>query len=102
MCLMVEDYEDKVIVFFFLRDKETNLDPLFKNYPAIVYHGYHQRRVGCMAGGNRSLYIDSEGYANACPFCQTKNCNIKDVLTTDFNAAAAVKANGCQAYENAL
>ena len=55
-----------------------------------------------MAGGNRSLYIDSEGYANACPFCQTKNFNIKDVLTAELNVGAAFKAIGCQAYENAL
>src|SRR4029078_8164631 len=46
-----------------------NLDPAYRDYPVIIYHGYHQRRMGCLAGGNRTLYIDSEGYVNACPFC---------------------------------
>jgi MoaA/NifB/PqqE/SkfB family radical SAM enzyme len=63
-----------------------NFEPSYKDYPIVIYHGYHQRRVGCMSGGNRALYIDSEGWVNACPFCHTKNFNIKDVLedTEDF------------------
>ncbi len=78
-----------------------NFDPAYHDYPVIIYHGYHQRRTGCLAGGNRTLYIDSEGYVNACPFCQSKNLNIKDALTTKENVSDSVKTAGCQQYENA-
>jgi MoaA/NifB/PqqE/SkfB family radical SAM enzyme len=78
-----------------------NFDKIYNEYPVIVYHGYHQRRMGCLAGGNRTLYIDSEGYVNACPFCQTKNFNIKDAIKADLNVAASLKISGCQLYENA-
>ena len=78
-----------------------NFDPAYHDYPVIIYHGYHQRRSGCLAGGNRTLYIDSEGYVNACPFCQTKNLNIKDALTTKENVQNTVRATGCQQYKNA-
>lgn len=78
-----------------------NFDPAYHDYPMIIYHGYHQRRSGCLAGGNRTLYIDSEGYVNACPFCQTKNLNIKDALTAKENVVNTVKATGCQQYKNA-
>jgi MoaA/NifB/PqqE/SkfB family radical SAM enzyme len=39
----------------------------YKNYPTVMYHGYHHRRVGCYSG-SRSLYIDSAGDVHACPF----------------------------------
>lgn len=75
-----------------------NFNPVYKDYPVIIYHGYHQRRVGCLSGGDRNLYIDSDGYVNACPFCQTKNFNIKDALADKTDVQALVKARGCQAY----
>jgi len=78
-----------------------NFDPSYNSYPVVIYHGYHQRRVGCFSGGNRTLYIDTEGYVNACPFCQTKNFNIKDAIKTDMNVAATVKETGCLDYKMA-
>ncbi len=75
-----------------------NFDPAYKDYPVIIYHGYHQRRVGCLSGGDRNLYIDSDGYVNACPFCHTKNFNIKEALANGTNVQASVKASGCQSY----
>jgi MoaA/NifB/PqqE/SkfB family radical SAM enzyme len=66
--------------------RKLNFDPEYADFPIVVYHGYHQRTVGCFSAGNRMLYIDSEGYVNACPFCHTKNFNIKDAIKTDrFN-----------------
>lgn len=47
-----------------------NSEDEFKDFPLIVYHGYHQRRVGCFGGGSRYLYIDSNGDIHACPFCR--------------------------------
>ncbi|MBA4139426.1 MAG: radical SAM protein [Segetibacter sp.] len=78
--------------------KTLNFGPAYKDYPVIIYHGYHQRRVGCLSGGDRNLYIDSDGYVNACPFCHTKNFNIKDALANKTDIQASVKASGCQSY----
>jgi MoaA/NifB/PqqE/SkfB family radical SAM enzyme len=66
--------------------RKLNFDPAYADYPIVVYHGYHQRTIGCFSAGNRMLYIDSEGYVNACPFCHSRNFNIKDAITSDsFN-----------------
>lgn len=96
--IFLNDDHLKLLEQFFLT---LNFDPAYKDYPVIIYHGYHQRRVGCLSGGNRNLYIDSEGYVNACPFCHTKNFNIKDALTTSFDIPGKVKERGCQLYEPA-
>lgn len=60
-----------------------NFDRKYKDYPTIIYHGYHQRRIGCFSGGYDNMYIDSAGNVDACPFCQTKLFNIKDLLESD-------------------
>lgn len=77
-----------------------NFDPVYADYPIIIYHGYHQKRLGCLSGGNRGLYIDSEGFVNACPFCHTRNFNIKDVLAKEKGFPELVKASKCPSYEN--
>ena len=51
----------------------------YKKYPILLYHGYHQRRVGCFAG-SRSVYIDSAGDVHSCPFCHTKSFNIIQLI----------------------
>ena len=102
-------YEDKQVILdqshYDLLEKFyllLNLDPSYRDYPVIIYHGYHQRRIGCLAGGNRTLYIDSEGFLNACPFCQTKITNIKDALIKEENIADDIRATGCLQYKNAI
>ncbi|CAN5148152.1 hypothetical protein BH11BAC5_BH11BAC5_53410 [soil metagenome] len=104
----VGHYEGKEVLLdethFSVLDKfyyTLNFDRAYNNYPVIIYHGYHQRRVGCFSGGNRSLYIDSEGFVNACPFCKTKSFNIKDAIKTNVAIAAGLKTTGCQVYKNA-
>jgi MoaA/NifB/PqqE/SkfB family radical SAM enzyme len=49
---------------------EYNKDKIQKGKPLITYHGYHQRRMGCMGNGNRYLYIDTGGNLHSCPFCR--------------------------------
>jgi MoaA/NifB/PqqE/SkfB family radical SAM enzyme len=78
--------------------EKMNLDPIYQDYPIIVYHGYHQRRIGCLSGGNRGLYIDSEGYVNACPFCHTKNFNIKDIIAEPDDFKDLIKESMCPSY----
>lgn len=80
-----------------------SFNPRFKDYPIVIYHGYHQRRLGCMfGGGNRGLYIDSEGYVNACPFCHTKNFNIKDAIWQKEGFQDFVKVSKCPTYKSSI
>ncbi|MEO1031873.1 MAG: radical SAM protein [Bacteroidota bacterium] len=76
--------------------ERMNFSDLHLDFPIINYHGYYQRRQGCYAGGNRSMYIDTDGNLNACPFCHTNSGNILD---DDFEFQLnAMTAKGCPTY----
>jgi MoaA/NifB/PqqE/SkfB family radical SAM enzyme len=77
--------------------KKVNHSPEYKTYPTMLYHGYHQRRIGCFSG-SRSVYVDSAGDVHACPFCHTKSYNIIDVIRKGENKIP-VKENSCPRYE---
>lgn len=64
-----------VLENFFLN---YNFKSTFKAFPIIVYPGYHQRREGCMFSGKKSIYVDTEGNLNACPFCHKTYGKILD------------------------
>jgi len=51
---------------------EYNTSEAFSEFPIINYLGYHQRRAGCFGAGNRFFYIDTDGDAHVCPFCENK------------------------------
>ena len=76
---------------------KMNLDPAFAKYPIINYHGYHQRRSGCLASGNRMLYIDTDGDLHACPFCRKKYGSL---LHGQFDAALThLQRQGCHSFK---
>ena len=77
--------------------KMINHSKAYKNFPIMMYHGYHQRRVGCFSG-SRSLYIDSAGDVHACPFCHTKSYNIIDLIRSQ-EKKLPVKENKCPQFE---
>lgn len=58
---------------FFLK---MNFGKQHKDFPLISYHGYYQRRVGCLSAGKRAMYITADGHLNACPFCQKSYGNL--------------------------
>ncbi len=62
--------------------KDLNHSPEYRDYPTMMYHGFHQRRVGCFSG-SRSVYVDSAGDVHACPFCHNKSYNIIDIIRTN-------------------
>ena len=74
-----------------------NHSPAYKKYPTMLYHGYHQRRVGCFSG-SRSVYVDSAGDVHACPFCHTKSYNIIQLIRSK-EKALPVKENKCPLFE---
>ena len=55
-----------------------NQEAEYLDFPIIVYHGFYQRRVGCMASGNRMVYVDTNGDFMKCPFCQNKKGSLLD------------------------
>ena len=77
--------------------KSINHSPSCDDYPTMLYHGYHQRRVGCFSG-SRSVYVDSAGDVHACPFCHTKSYNIIDWVRKE-NGKLPKKENRCPQFE---
>lgn len=75
--------------------KVNNQDD-FRDYPLIVYHGFHQRNRGCFNAGVTGLYIDTDGQINACPFCHDKTGNVlDDNFEENLNK---LKQKGCPSY----
>lgn len=81
---------------FFL---EANFDKQYKDYPVFIYHGFYQRRSGCLAAGKWSLYIDSAGFIDACPFCHTKTYNARDIISCRYNLED-IQFGVCPMYSN--
>lgn len=90
--LLTEDHIEQLEDFFRILNHKAS----YRNYPTVMYHGYHQRRVGCYSG-SRSLYIDSAGDVYTCPFCHTKSYNIRAILDAEGTAIPA-KENQCPRY----
>jgi MoaA/NifB/PqqE/SkfB family radical SAM enzyme len=80
--------------------KLVNHSPNYRDYPTMLYHGYHQRRVGCFSG-SRSVYVDSIGDVHACPFCHTKSYNILDMIRSN-NYTLPKKENACPRYKTVV
>lgn len=76
--------------------KKVNHSQEYKNYPTLMYHGFHQRRIGCFSG-SRSVYIDSAGDVHACPFCHTKSFNVIDLIRSGQKALPQ-KENQCPRF----
>jgi MoaA/NifB/PqqE/SkfB family radical SAM enzyme len=91
-----KDVELNTEQFKILEDfyKKRNSDKNFKNFPIIQYTGYQQRNKSCGGAGNRYIYIDTDGYTMACPFCQNRKSHfLNGTLLTDINS---LKEEGCE------
>lgn len=75
----------------------VNHSAAYQDYPTMLYHGYHQRRIGCFSG-SRSVYVDSAGDVHACPFCHTKSYNIIDWIRNE-KGSLPQKENRCPQFE---
>lgn len=73
--VIISEEKIEILEAFYVK---MNFSDDYLDFPIINYHGYYQRRQGCYAGGNRSMYIDTDGNLNACPFCHTNSGNILD------------------------
>lgn len=91
--VLLEERHIRFLEQFF---KNMNQDPAYSDFPTLMYHGYHQRRIGCFSG-SRSVYIDSAGWVHACPFCHTRSYNIRTMLDGGIKTLP-VKENSCPRY----
>jgi MoaA/NifB/PqqE/SkfB family radical SAM enzyme len=78
---------------FFL---SLNHDAASDGLPLCTYHAFGQRRVGCFSAGDRFLFVDTDGRAHACPFCQAPAADCRSASADE--ALAAVRGIGCQKY----
>ena len=77
---------------------KMNFNSLYKSYPIITYHGYYQRRQGCFSAGIKSIYVDTDGDMNACPFCSKKYGNVLDESFSEN--LEILTQQGCGSYSN--
>ena len=92
----LDDTELKILETFYL-NLTNNIK--FREYPILIYPGYHQRKLGCFGAGNRYLYIDSNADIHACPFCLQKHGNAlnssleESIIKMDQTKCHAFKMN---------
>lgn len=89
----ITDRQVEILEDFFLK---MNYDPRYADMPAVSYHGYHQRRVGCFGSGSRYLYIDTDGDMHVCPFCRHKIVNVLSVPIIE--SLELIKKEGCSQF----
>ena len=68
----------------------------FRSHPLVIYHGYYQRRIGCLSAGRSSFYIDSRGMVHSCPFCHSGDFHVKDWLLEGKASGADIQE--CKDY----
>lgn len=73
-----------------------NHNPEYEHLPTVVYHGYHQRRIGCQSGGKFSFYVDAAGMVHSCPFCHSHDFKVTDWLKQPLAERGLV--TGCMAF----
>ncbi|HET9824726.1 MAG TPA: radical SAM protein [Chitinophagaceae bacterium] len=86
----------KILDTFYI---DINFNKKYKDYPTFTYHGFYQRRMGCLSGGKWSVYVDSAGYVDACPFCHTRTYNARDIISGKVNLDR-LQMQGCPVYNN--
>jgi MoaA/NifB/PqqE/SkfB family radical SAM enzyme len=79
---------------------KLNFDKAYSTYPAVSYHGYHQRRVGCFGGTNRYVYVNTDGELQVCPFCQKTYGEV--LLLDKQNVGLPIMNRGCQPFKQAF
>ncbi len=73
-----------------------NHDARYRHIAPILYHGYYQRRLGCLSAGKSSFYVDSRGMVHSCPFCHSADFQIMDWLNNADKKGKKISA--CPSY----
>lgn len=90
----LEPAEEKLLEEFYVK---YNYDERYVDYPPISYHGYYQRRSGCLAAAARNVYVDTDGDMHSCPFCSSKSGSVLNGSIDD--SLLNIKTRGCRSYK---
>tara|TARA_Y100000768_G_scaffold333173_1_gene273124 strand:+ start:1372 stop:2601 length:1230 start_codon:yes stop_codon:yes gene_type:complete len=91
----ISNEQQLIIENFFLK---INGKKKFQGYPIFQYPAHHQRKIGCFGSGDMYMYVDSNGNAHACPFCQTVSGNCVSDLVD--NTIKKMQEKGCPRNQN--
>jgi MoaA/NifB/PqqE/SkfB family radical SAM enzyme len=80
--------------------RQMNTQRQYRNFPVMVFFGYHQRIIGCMGAGDRYLYVDANGEMHACPFCRGSMGNLLELPYRDI--LKKVQERGCHIFSKAI
>jgi MoaA/NifB/PqqE/SkfB family radical SAM enzyme len=89
--VILRPFEQDLLDSFFI---EVNTNKAYKHLPILIYPGYQQRNLGCVGAGSKYIYIDTDGYITACPFCRNKKTHILD--DRHEKAIADLRQEGCE------
>lgn len=82
--------EIAVLDAFFM---EVNTQQEFGNLPLLVYPAFQYRSLGCAGAASMMIYVDTDGYIQACPYCRNKSTHI---LGSEYQETLAeLQAQGC-------
>ena len=70
----------------------------YRSFPIINYLGYHQRKIGCFGSGDRFFYIDTDGDAHICPYCNSKIANAVELSAEEM--IGRLSSNPCHIFKN--
>lgn len=93
--LLQEEHFEILESFYISRNTEKK----YKKLPIVQYTGYQQRKKGCGGAGNRYIYIDTDGFVLACPFCQNRKSHFlygdisEDLKTLKEEGCALINTN---------
>jgi MoaA/NifB/PqqE/SkfB family radical SAM enzyme len=74
--------------------ESRNREKKYRHLPIIQYTGFQQRQKSCGGAANRYIYIDTDGYVAACPFCESRKSHFLYGNTpTDLSV---LNKEGCQ------
>lgn len=75
-----------------------NTEKKYKKLPIVQYTGFQQRKKGCGGAANRYIYIDTDGFVLACPFCQNRKSHfLYGDISEDLKT---LKEEGCALINN--
>ena len=91
--------EIAVLDAFFM---EVNTKKEFQQLPLLVYPAFQYRSLGCAGAASMMIYVDTDGYIQACPYCRNKSTHI---LGSEYlETLSDLQAQGCSnpAFVNPL
>ncbi|MFM7566084.1 MAG: radical SAM protein [Flavobacteriales bacterium] len=83
--------EETAILDAFYTD--VNTSKAHEDLPLLVYPAHQYRSLGCAGAASMMIYVDTDGYIQACPYCRNKSTHI---LGNDYQETLmALQTQGC-------